>query len=84
LTDIVKRLRAYITANEDEMAPINMKADYMLIEEAAVTIESLIAGIEHATEMSVDLTEIIKEATDCVCSDHRDDGKDNPDLDVGC
>jgi hypothetical protein len=43
---LVDRLRAYITANDDEMAPINMKADYMLISEAADRIEWLELEVE--------------------------------------
>jgi hypothetical protein len=93
LTDIVKRLRAYITSSDDEVAPINVKADYMLIEEAAARIEKLEAALAEIAEPIANdcqaiaratLAEPIEKAADSVSSNHRDHRKDDPDLDVGC
>ena len=47
---LVDRLRAYITANDDEMAPINLKADYMLISEAADRIEWLELEVDSLSQ----------------------------------
>jgi hypothetical protein len=83
LTDIVKRLRAYITANDDEWAPINEYADYMLIEEAAVAIETMRLALETALEI-LESPDGVEQPADQVGSDDRNHGKDQADSDVGC
>jgi hypothetical protein len=37
--DLIKRLEAYITSTEDEVAPINRYADHELIREAIAAIK---------------------------------------------